>query len=170
MKLHYSLALGLPLLGAQALAADMTVKLDIPELDVAAYHRPYVAMWLERPDHGFVGNLAVLYDVRKKDNGGAKWLNDLRQWWRKSGRELELPVDGVTGATRAPGEHAFGFSDAETVRELPPGEYRLVVEAAREAGGRELVRVPFEWPAKSAQNLSAKGKEEIGAVTLQLKP
>jgi hypothetical protein len=31
----------------------------------------------------------VLYDTRKKDNAGTKWVKDLRQWWRKAGRELE---------------------------------------------------------------------------------
>lgn len=53
---------------------------------------------------------------------------------------------------------------------LPAGEYQLVVEAAREAGGRELVRLPFQWPSKSAQNVSARGKEELGTVSMQIKP
>ncbi|MEG1054942.1 MAG: DUF2271 domain-containing protein, partial [Janthinobacterium sp.] len=53
---------------------------------------------------------------------------------------------------------------------LPAGEYQVVVEAAREAGGRELVRVPFQWPLKSAQSVPAKGKEELGNVVVQLKP
>jgi len=171
MKLRSTLALSLPLLGSSALAADLAVKLDIPQPNVAEYHRPYLAMWLERPDQSFVANLAVLYDVKKKNDGGAKWLKDVRQWWRKSGRELQTPVDGVTGATRAPGEQTFHFASTKTPLDtLPPGDYQLVVEAAREAGGRELVRVPFQWPAPSAQSPTAKGKEELGAVTLQIKP
>ena len=171
MKLRYSIALGIPLVGASAMAADLSVKLDIPQLNVAEYHRPYLAVWLERPDQSVAGNLAVLYDVKKKDNGGAKWLKDMRQWWRKSGRDLQLPMDGVSGATRAPGEHTLTFSGTKSpLDKLPAGEYQLVVEAAREAGGRELVRIPFQWPAKSAQSIPAKGKEELGAVSVQLKP
>jgi len=170
MKLRYSIALSLPLLGAQAAAADMAVKLDIPRLNVAEYHRPYLALWLEKPDQSFVANLAVLYDIKKKDNGGTKWLKDMRQWWRKSGRDLQVPVDGVTGATRAPGEHTLSFSGNKEVAALPAGEYQLVMEVSREAGGREVIRVPFKWPVKSPQNLSAKGKEELGAVSVQLKP
>lgn len=170
MKLRYCIALGMPLIGSPALAADLAVKLEIPQLNVAEYHRPYVAMWLEWPDQGFVSNLAVWYDLKKKDNGGTKWLKDMRQWWRKSGRELQMPVDGVSGATRAAGEHTVSFGGGKALQNLPAGEYQLVVEAAREAGGREVVRVPFQWPAKSAQNLSAKGKEELGAVSLQIKP
>jgi hypothetical protein len=171
MKLRYSIAACLPLVGVQAVAADLAVKLEIPRLNVAEYHRPYLAIWLERPDQSFAGNLAVLYDVKKKDNGGAKWLNDMRQWWRTSGRELQTPIDGVTSATRAPGQHTINFSGTKSpLQDLPAGEYQLVVEAAREAGGREVVRVPFKWPAKSAQNGSAKGKEELGAVAVQVKP
>lgn len=171
MKLAYSVALTIPLLSAQAMAAELGVKIDIPRLNVAEYHRPYVAMWLERPDQSFVANLSVLYDLKKKENGGAKWLKDMRQWWRKSGRDLQTPIDGVTGATRAPGEHAFGFTTSKApLNDLPAGQYQLVVEAAREAGGREVVRIPFQWPAKSSQQLSAKGKEELGAVSLQVKP
>jgi hypothetical protein len=95
----------------------------------------------------------------------------MRQWRRKSGRELQLPVDGVSGATRAPGEHTLSFSSAKAALDkLPAGDYQFVVEAAREAGGRELVRVPFRWPAKAAQNLAAKGKEELGSIALNIKP
>lgn len=171
MKPRHLLMLILPLLAASALAADLAIKVEVPQLNVAEYHRPYVAMWLEGPDQRFVVNLAVWYDQKKKDNGGSKWLKDLRQWWRKSGRELQLPVDGVTSATRVPGVHVVNFTgDKAPLNTLPAGDYQLVVEATREGGGRELLRIPFQWPAKSAQNLSAKGKGELGSIALQLKP
>ncbi len=171
MKLRYSIAVGLPLVSASAMAADLTLKFDIPQLNVAEYHRPYLAAWLENADQKVVANLAVLYDVKKKDNGGAKWLKDMRQWWRKSGRDVEMPMDGVSGATRGPGEHSLSFPLAkEALNKLPAGNYQVVVEAAREAGGRELVKVPLAWPPKSAQSFSAKGKEELGDVTVQVKP
>ena len=171
MKLRYSIAaFGIPLLGSPAIAADLAAKVDIPRLNVAEYHRPYMAMWLERPDGGFVANLAVLYDVHKRNNGGVKYLKDIRHWWRENGRTLQVPVDGVTGATRAPGEHSFHFSDKAVLDKLGAGEYRLMVEAAREAGGREVVSIPFQWPPRSSVTLSAKGREEIGPVALQLQP
>lgn len=169
MKLRYSIALSIPLASASAMAADLALKLEIPQLNVAEYHRPYVAAWLENADQKVVTNLAVLYDTKKKDNAGAKWLKDMRQWWRKSGRDVEMPLDGVSGATRAPGEHTLTFPKA-ALDKLPAGQYQLVIEAAREAGGRELVKVPMAWPPKTAQSLPAKGKEELGAVAVQLKP
>jgi hypothetical protein len=171
MKLRYSIALSIPLMSASAMAADLALKVEIPQLNVAEYHRPYVAVWLEGADQKVLSNLSVLYDVKKKDNAGTKWLKDMRQWWRKGGRDLAMPMDGVSGATRAPGEHTLTFPGAKAALDkLPAGEYQVVVEATREAGGRELVRVPFQWPPKSALAVPAKGKEELGAVVVQLKP
>jgi hypothetical protein len=170
MKFGHSIAVG-ALLGSPAVASELSVKLEIPQLNVAEYHRPYVAVWLEKPDQGFVANLAVWYEVKHKSGEGTKWLKDMRQWWRKSGRNLQMPVDGLSGATRPPGEHALSFDGAKPpFDKLPAGEYQLVVEAAREVGGRELVRVPLQWPPKAAQRQKAQGKEELGAVTVESKP
>jgi len=93
----------------------------------------------------------------------------MRQWWRKAGRELNLPMDGVSGATRAPGEQGIAV-DKAALDKLPAGQYTLLVEAAREAGGREVVKVPLQLPVKAAQTLTARGKEELGVVTVQVKP
>lgn len=170
MQLRYSMVLG-ALLGSPVWAADLNVKVEIPRLTVAEYHRPYVALWLERTDQRFAANLAVWYDLQAKNNEGTKWLKDIRQWWRKSGRALQMPADGLSGATRAPGEHALNLANAKApLDQLPAGEYQLVVEAAREVGGRELVRVPFSWPPKAPQTLKAQGSSELGGVTLDLKP
>lgn len=154
-----------------ALAADLDVKIEIPKQDVAEYHKPYVAIWVERPDNSVAANLAVWYDIDKKNNAGTKWLKDMRQWWRRAGNSMTMPVDGVSGATRAPGEATISFSNGKNpLGNLPAGNYELVVEASREGGGREVVSVPFSWPAKKNGTLSAKGSSELGAVSLQLKP
>ncbi|MEN3274858.1 MAG: hypothetical protein V7631_648 [Massilia sp.] len=174
MKLSPSLALTLPLtlplLSGGAVAADLSVKFELPQLNVAEYHKPYVAMWIEKADGAVASTLAVLYDIKKKDKGGEKWVKDMRTWWRKAGREATLPIDGVSGATRTAGTHTLSFGPARTgIDKLPAGDYKLVVEAAREAGGRELVRVPFTLPAKGTVAANAKGKEELGAVSIQIK-
>jgi hypothetical protein len=106
---------------APAMAADMNVKVEIPRLNVAEYHRPYVSMWIERADQSPVTTLAVWYDAKNKEGQGTKWLKDMRQWWRKAGRDMQMPADGVSGATRAPGEHALTFSDGKApLGKLPP--------------------------------------------------
>src|SRR5450830_2090222 len=152
-------------------AAEVNVKVDIPRLSVAEYHRPYVAVWLERPDQSVAATLAVWYDVKKKDKEGEKWLKDLRQWWRRAGRDVHMPVDGVSGATRPAGDQQLTFSsDKGPLAQLPAGDYILMVEAAREVGGREVVKVPLQWPPKAGQSVKGKGESELGAITLDFKP
>lgn len=154
-----------------ALAADMAVTIEIPRLQVAEYHRPYVGVWVEGPDQSVAATLAVLYDVKKADREGEKWLKDMRQWWRRVGRDLTLPADGISGPTKAPGEHRLEYTVGKgPLGELAPGEYTLVVEAAREVGGRELLRIPFTWPAKAPATLTAEGSEELGRIALDLTP
>ncbi len=166
-----SLLLPLFLLSTPLMAADLQVSVEIPRLQVAEYHRPYVAIWLEKTDQSHVADLAVWYDVKMEDKEGEKWLKDLRQWWRRSGRSLQLPVDGVSAATRAVGSHTLSFDDSQVpLKELPPGDYRLVIEAAREVGGRELLRVPFSWPATEQKIHQAQGESELGAISLTLNP
>lgn len=144
---------------AAAPASAGTVSITIPRLAVAEYHRPYVAAWVEPSAGGAARTLAVWYDVKKGGaEPGTKWLHDLRTWWRKGGRSLKLPADGVSGATRAPGTHKLALP-----ADLKPGQYTLYVEAARETGGREIVSVPLTVPAKAT---SAGGKAELGAITI----
>lgn len=144
---------------AAAPASAGTISITIPRLDVAEYHRPYVATWVEPAGGGDARTLAVWYDIKKGGaEPGTKWLHDLRSWWRKGGRSLKLPADGVSGATRAPGTHKVAVP-----ANLKPGEYTLYVEAARETGGREIISIPLTVPAKAA---SASGKTELGAITI----
>lgn len=155
-----------------AFSATMNVQLELPRLPVSDYKTPYVAMWLEKPDQSFVANLAVWYDLKKRNNAGTKWLRELRTWWRVSGRETALPADGLSGPTRPPGSHALSFPETNpALAALPAGKYQLVVETAREHGGGELVRVPFEWPPRGrAVSAQAAGSQEIGMVKLEIQP
>ncbi|HZV84427.1 MAG TPA: DUF2271 domain-containing protein [Brevundimonas sp.] len=156
------IALSAAALGAAtpAAAADLSVSVEIPRLSVAAYHRPYVAVWIERPDNTAVRTLAVWYEVSNVTEG-EDWLKDMRTWWRRGGRALTMPMDGVSSATKAPGRHAVTVPGAR-LSGLAAGNYVMVVEAARELGGREAVRVPFRWGA--ANGGSASGSTELGAV------
>ena len=158
------------LLTLPAAAAELQVEVEIPKLNVAEYHRPYVAIWLEGADQKVAANLAVWYMQKDTAEGhGTKWLPDLRQWWRRSGRNLDLPVDGVTGPTRPAGRHVLKFDERHPqLGTLPPGEYTLVVEAAREVGGRELLKIPFAWNGEP-QSGKAQGASELGAVSLSVK-
>ena len=69
---------------------------------------------------------------------------------------IEQPLDGHPGVV----------VDAKAGR----GVRHRVMEAAREVGGRELLRLPFTWPPKQAANQSVQGSSELGQITLQLTP
>ena len=159
-------------LAMPAYAAELNLSVEIPQLNVAEYHRPYVAVWVEGADQKVAANLSLWYQAKDtKEGHGTKWLPDLRQWWRKSGRTLKVPVDGVSGPTRPVGKHALKFGDKQSeLSKLAPGNYTLVVEAVREVGGRELVKIPFTWPAKALQSGNAQGSSELGTVALAIKP
>ncbi len=155
------------MLGAPAFAASpgtMDVTINIPRLKVAEYHKPYVAIWVEKAG-AKAKTVAVWYDYDMKANEGTKWLRDVRQWWRAAGRSMTFPANGITGATRAPGAHKVSFSRAQ-LGAAAPGQYMLVIEAAREVGGRELLRIPFTWPAKAGAGGRAAGKTELGPVSV----
>ncbi len=174
MQVRYSLALA-ALFGAPAFAAGLSLNVEVPRLNVAEYHRPYMAMWIEKPDQSVATTLAVWYDLKNKggnaEGEGTKWLKDMRQWWRRTGRELTMPVDGVSGATRPAGRHQLAFTEGSVaLPKLAPGAYKLYVEAAREVGGREIVSIPFQWPPAKAETATVAGNSELGEIKLELAP
>jgi hypothetical protein len=160
------------LIASPAVAGEITVKFDIPRLKVAEYHKPYVAVWIEDANGKAVATLDAWYDIDKKgEDAGTKWLPDLRTWWRRAGRTLKMPANGVSGPTQGPGPQSLVFKEgAGPFKKLAPGSYKLSVEAVREVGGREVVSVPFQWPPAGTRSASAKGSKELGAVSVTLKP
>ncbi len=175
MDSKYKLTLGGALLGAfttaavPATAQTMDVSVTIPRLTVAEYHKPYVALWIEQAGKP-ARTINVWYDTGKKNNAGIKWLRDMRQWWRTVGRTTPTPPNGVTGATRAPGAAKISFTAGKGgMPALTAGSYTLVVEAAREGGGREVVKVPFTVSAAGTAKGSGKGSFELGAVSLTVR-
>jgi len=153
-----------------AAATSLTLQVTLPVIETASYYRPYMAAWVERvDDKAVMGTLAVWYDMRLKDGLGKGWLRHLRTWWRNGGEQLALPADGVSGATRAAGTHTLQFKGGNMLSNLPTGRYELAVEVAREQGGRELVRVPFEWSGRAA-TADAKGSKELDNVKVSIAP
>lgn len=152
---------------AFAAPANMDVVITIPRISVAEYHRPYIAFWVEKTGSA-PKTVAVWYDDDMKANEGTKWLRDVRQWWRVSGRSMTFPARGISSATRAPGTHRISFSRA-ALGATAPGQYQLVVEASREVGGRELLRIPFTWPAAAGKGGRAQGKNELGQVAVSFR-
>ena len=172
MRKVVTLVVPVALSGAMAGAAHaggLELTVEIPKLSVSEYHRPYVAIWIEDSNSQVAASLSVWYAVHLKDEEGEKWLKDIRQWWRRAGRALDLPADGLSSPTKPPGVNKVEFrSDSGPLAKLAPGDYTLIVEASREVGGKEIVEIPFRWAPGTEATASAKGKQELGAVTLKL--
>jgi hypothetical protein len=170
MNLRYRTVLPAAIAGlaAPGLATTVDVSVTLPQLKVAEYHRPYVAIYLEQAGQPTARTVQVWYQQPRPNEreSGTKWLRDLRGWWREAGRTMTLPADGLTGATRAAGT----YQASANVGPLPPGQYDLVFEAAREDGNRETVRLPIVWTGKPTKLASATGKLELGAVSAAVKP
>lgn len=145
------------LMAAPAVAGSVTI--TVPQMKVAEYHRPYVAVWLEPAAGGPARTLALWYDVKNVGaEPGTRWLSELRSWWRKGGRSLAVPADGITGATRPPGSYKIPLP-----ADLKPGDYRLNIEAARETGGREILTLSVKLPGGTGR---VAGTSELGAISL----
>lgn len=145
-----------------ASAQDANATFDIPRVKASNYRKPYVAIWLEDADRKAVKMYRVLFD---QSPIGDNWLPDMKTWWRRGGRAMKMPVAGVTRPTRGPGSYKLKMG---SLADLPAGKYALVFEAAREKGGREVVKLPFEWAQGEAVSVSATGSTEMGAVSLTI--
>lgn len=140
-------------------AADLQIELQLPKITEGQYHRPYVAVWVEDSAEKPVRLIEIW---REKPD----WIKDLRRFWRKTGRADQPLVDARTGATKGPGQYKLSWDGKDNSgNAVPAGEYQLVVEAAREHGGRNMVKQKFSWDGK-AINLSIPAGSEIGEVRL----
>ena len=163
MKKTCSVALMLALgFSMPAIASDLAISLQLPKISEGQYHRPYVAVWVEDSSEKSVRLIEIW---REKPD----WIKDLRRFWRKTGRSDQPLVDARTGATKGPGAYQLRWDGKDDKGALVPnGAYQLVIEAAREHGGRQLVKQKFNWDG-SAITLTVAAGNEIGEVQLSRK-
>lgn len=139
---------------AQATTIDVTF--EIPRPDTERYAKPYVAIWAEQGRES--EHLLVWHLQGEKD----KWLSDLRRWWRKIGR-YDAQVDGLTGATKGPGSYSEQFSVNDEW-----DKFTLYVEAARENGGRSLVKAKVDLNDGQSQ-YRIPADDELGEIVITVK-
>ncbi|MCJ2188831.1 DUF2271 domain-containing protein [Novosphingobium beihaiensis] len=164
MRRSSCLALAAIVFPVSAEAHSGTVTVELPRISEANYRKPYVAVWLENASGQTLAVSGVMYDQARI---GLRWLPELRAWWRKGGRGLEMPADGISMPTRGPGHYNIGLRGVET---LPDGAYNVVVEAAREKAGREVVKVPVMVRNGVLARGSASGSRELGKISVAIGP
>lgn len=117
-------------------ATELSLSINLAK-QTGEYHNPYVAAWIEDETGQSVRTLLLWRE-------GAKWLKDLRTWWRKVGRKNPSLVDGITSATRPAGNYKLNFSTLDDQDSpLKKGTYILKVEVVRENGGRAIIKQNF---------------------------
>ncbi|KAF7770200.1 hypothetical protein PCIT_a3187 [Pseudoalteromonas citrea] len=126
------------------------------------YHNPYVAVWIEDDAGKSVRTLLLWRE-------GAKWLKDIRTWWRKVGRRAPELVDSITSATRPAGDYRVNFStNDDTGQPLAQGTYSLKIEVVRENGGRAMLRQKFSLNGQ-AQSYTLKATPETNIIKFSIK-
>lgn len=138
--------------------SKLQIELTIPQINTNPYHRPFVAVWLEKENRQYVTTLALWAN-------DMEWYKDLRQWWRKAGRSNQ-PFDGVTGATKKPGKYQINWSGKDAYgKTVNAGHYLLKIEAAREEGGREFIKSKVTIDENGKMTIS--GTSELAQVFIQ---
>lgn len=140
MQKRYSIPLGVTLgtlATLPALAAEMNIKVALPEIKTGMYLNPYLAVWIEKADDSFVQTLSLWHMLKDKRGNtltnGDRYLNTVRSWWRSAGITSQMPIDGISSATRGVGTHELVFTEGKgSFNNLAPGKYQLVFEAVRE--------------------------------------
>lgn len=146
---------------------ELTVAVDIAQLQGGRVERPYLAIWIEDKDKFPVRTLAVLYRERE-----AKYLSELRAWYKAD--RLRAMADGtdilssISSATRAPGRYTFKWDMKDEQGKLvAPGAYTVCIEAAREHGTYQIMRQAIDLAgAPKKLDLPVSGGIEISGASL----
>lgn len=126
----------------------------------ATAKRPYLAIWISTKDQQLVRQLSL-------QGQQTRWSQELRQWWRRIGKPGELPLDSLAGATRKAGSYQLDWDGRdEHGRPVPPGNYLLHLEIAREHGEHEKLSLPLQFQAGTVGR--SKGQLELGAIQWQV--
>lgn len=143
-------------------AETLAIKLELKQQQ-GEYHPPYVAVWIENNQKKSVRTLLLWRD-------DAKWLKDIRRWWRNVGRKDAELVDAITSATHAAGHFPLSFHLVDDQQKtLPKGDYTLYIEVVREKGGRALLKQKFKLNAKP-QQFTLNETAETGVITFTITP
>jgi len=135
-------------------ANSLEVEMTLPKMDVSPYHKPYVAVWLETTKRKPVKTFVFWREQ-------SDWFKDLRQWWRKVGRNETPNYDAVSGATRKPGTYTFDWQVSDLT-----GEFVLHFEAVREQGSREYLKQKINLG--QTQTYFLQGNSEFGEIKIDI--
>jgi len=147
---------------------ELEVQLEINGADGGRrYRRPYVAVWVE-DDEGYPVKTLALWVQRT--GKGPRWIPDLKRWYntdrlRQINEETDL-VKTMSEPTRKPGEYKLVWDGTDHAgKVVPPGEYTVAIEAAREHGTYQIIRKKLKLDREAVRE-PLPGNKEIKSASL----
>ncbi|CAN5658985.1 hypothetical protein BH23PLA1_BH23PLA1_26690 [soil metagenome] len=126
---------------------ELVIEFEInrPEVAAGRYRRPYVIVYVEDEHGEIVRHLVVWISIA--GSGPEQWLPDVRRWYRSGTNpdpiEKRNTANVLGRPTRPPGEYIVVWDGNDDRKQpLPPGEYTVFIEAAREHGTHQIIRKP----------------------------
>jgi thiamine biosynthesis lipoprotein len=148
------------------LAIDFEI--NRPPAGKGPYRRPYVVIWAEDRDGHPIRTICLW--VSLGGSGPERWLPDLARWYRddpvRSLIEKKNMIFTIARPTRPPGKYSVVWDGKDDKGQpLPPGDYTIFIETAREHGTHELIRKPVTI-ANQPFAVELPGNVEIKSATL----
>jgi len=154
--------------GAEASSADdfeLLVNFEINLQTQGNVKRPYIAIWIEDPDHASIRTITVWH-------GSDRYMPELRSWWLKNRSSYAGDPNfnaSITSATRSAGKYSVKWDGKDDKgNAVKPGKYTLKLEVSREHGTYQLMRQEFDWNGQP-QTLTLPGNVEISSASLDLR-
>ena len=147
---------------------ELAVDFEIATPRGERYHRPYVAVWVEDSAGNPVRTLSVWVNTSGK---GPRYIRELRRWIAAE-RDTESAggpdlIATVSSATRLPGRYEVTWDGRDDRgNAVAQGNYRVLIEAAREHGSYQLMQQQLSLGAKPvAADLG--GNDEIASARVE---
>jgi FAD:protein FMN transferase len=144
-------------------AFELTIDLNLPQIEGFRYRRPYVAVWIEDAERNPVRTIALWTEK-------PRYIQELRQWYRDDQARSRAGGSDmwrtVSSATRPPGSYTLTWDGKDDEGKLvKAGKYTVCVEVTREHGGYDIQRKELDFDNKPQQESLPAGNE-LGAVTI----
>ena len=141
---------------------ELAVAFEIATQRGERYHRPYVAVWVEDSAGNPVRTLSVWVNTNGK---GPRYIRELRRWIsaersQESAGGPDLSAT-ISSATRLPGRYEVTWDGRDDRgNAVAQGNYRVLIEAAREHGSYQLMQQQLSLGTKPV-TADLGGNEEI---------
>ena len=143
---------------------ELAVDFQIAQPGGGRYHRPYVAIWVEDSSGKPVRTLSLWVN---NSGRGPRYIRELRRWISSESAGASNLISTVSSATRLPGKYSVTWNGRDDAgRPVEQGNYRLLIEAAREHGSYQLIQQDLTLTT-TPKAIDLQGNEEIAGARVE---